>query len=147
MRRAVATLVVLVVSVAAASAAGAPAPTFRQSAGRACAARNAAEARVEPEDTTDRAQVLRFYRAVARAQRTLVGRLAPLRPPRDDRPPFVRLLSAERDVTPLLDEAVGLLADGATPAGVQRRIGARVAAVSVRIDRAAGDLRLPACRG
>lgn len=147
MQRAAAALIVVVLSVAAATALAAPAPTSRQSAGRACAARNAAEARVEPEDTTDRDQVLRFYRVIARAQRTLVARLAPLRPPRDDRPAFARLLVAERDVTPLLDEAVRLLEHGATPAAVQGRLGRRFAAVSARIDRVAGELRLPACRG
>ena len=137
-------LLVLATASGVALAASPPAPGYRHATNQACAARTAAEARAEPDDVADRAQVLRFFRELAGAQRTLVSRLEPLRPPRADRPAFGRLVSAERDVTPLLDEAVRLLVKGATPARAQARVAGRLAKVGGRIDAEARALRVRA---
>lgn len=138
-------IIVFLVAASAGTAVAGSAPTWRQATNQACAARNASEARLEPGDSGDRDQLLRFFRGVAVAQRTLVARHESLRPPRVVRPEFRRLVSAEREVTPLLEEAVRLLVKGVAPSRVLARVVSRVVGVNARIDVEARSLRVPSC--
>jgi len=131
----------LTLSVAAASGASA----YRQGAERACAAQEAAEVRLEPDDDGDPRQLLRFFRGLAAAQRTLTARLQALRPPAAERPAFRGLVADERAVIPLLDEAARLLARGVSPDAVEARVYPRITRVTMRIGSKARRLGLRAC--
>ena len=118
-------------------------PTFRQAANHACAVRTATEHRLEPQEGAG--DVLRFFRGIASAQRTLVAGHAALRPPRADRRPFRRLVAAERAVIPLLDRAVLLLEQGDSYGEVVSLVGPDLGRASARISARAKRVRLRAC--
>jgi hypothetical protein len=138
-------MIALLVAACAVSAAALGAPAYPRAAERACAAQQASEARLEPDDVDDPGQLLRFFRGLAAAQRTLTARLGVLRPPAAARPTFRRLVADEGAVVPLLDEAARLLSRGVSPGAVERRVYPRITALGRRIGSEARRLGLRAC--